>query len=72
MFSTDIKYLSFLINHNKNLLKNPVLEIFHDFINDLNKKNEQQLYQLREQSCEQLISTKTTNTIFQYLSTQER
>ena len=64
MFNTDIKYLSFLINHNKELLKSPLWEWFHDFLREEIYQQEKQLYRIKEQElCHKLNSTETTNTI---------
>ena len=69
MFNTDIKYLSFLINHNKELLKSPLWEWFHDFLREEIYQQEKQLYRIKEQElCQKLNSTQTTNTISTFLS----
>ena len=69
MFNTDIKYLSFLINHNKELLKSPLWEWFHDFLREEIYQQEKQLYRIKEQElCQKLNSTETTNTISTFLS----
>ena len=72
MFNTDIKYLSGLVIDYKKKLKDPFWTGFEDFFIESIRKTERKLYLIKEQElCEQLTSTKTTNTISQFLLIQE-
>ena len=71
-FKHECKYLSGLVIDYKKKLKDPFWTGFEDFLNESIRKTERKLHLIREQDlCEQLISTKTTNTISQCLSIQE-
>ena len=68
-YSSDVKYLSFLINHHKDRLKEEFWTDFQDFIKDEIRQCERQLYLIKEQElCQKLNSTQTTNTISTFLS----
>jgi len=71
-FKHECNYLSGLIIDYKKNLSDPFWTGFEDFIRDELIKCERQLYLIKEQElCEQLTSTKTTNTISQSLLIQE-
>ena len=71
-FTDECKYLSNLISDYKKKLSDQFWTGFEDFIRDELIKCERQLYLIKEQElCEQLTSTKTTNTISQSLLIQE-
>ena len=71
-YSSDVIYMKWLISDYKKKLKDQFWEGFHDFIKEELIKCDRQLYLIKEQElCEQLTSTKTTNTISQSLLNQE-
>ena len=71
-FKHECKYLSGLLIDYKKKLKDPFWTGFEDFFRELIINTESKLYLIKEQElCEQLTSTKTTNTISQFLSIQE-
>ena len=68
-YSSDVKYLSFLIKHHKERLKDKFWTDFHDFLKDEIRQSEKQLYLIKEQElCQKLNSTQTNNTISTFLS----
>ena len=68
-FKHECKYLSGLLIDYKKKLKDPFWKGFEDFFKELIIETERKLYLIKEQElCEQLTSTKTTNTISQSLS----
>jgi len=71
-FKHECNYLSGLVTDYKKKLKDPFWTGFEDFFIQLIMETERKLYLIKEQElCEQLTSTKTTNTISQFLSIQE-
>ena len=71
-FKHECNYLSGLVLDYKKKLKDPFWTGFEDFLIESIRKTERKLYLIREQElCEQLTSTKTTNTISQSLSILE-
>ena len=71
-FTDECKYLSNLISDYKEKLKDPFWEGWKEFFKELIIKTDRHLYLIKEQElCEQLTSTKTTNTISQSLLIQE-
>ncbi len=73
-FKHECNYLSGLVTDYKKKLKDPFWTGFEDFLIESIRKTERKLYLIKEQElCEhlKLTSTKTTNTISQYLSIQE-
>ena len=71
-FKHECKYLSGLVIDYKKKLKDPFWTCFEDIFKELIMETERKLYLIKEQElCEQLTSTKTTNTISQSLSIQE-
>ena len=71
-FKHECKYLSGLVIDYKKKLKDPFWTGFEDFFKELIMETERKLYLIKEQElCEQLTSTKTTNTISQFLLIQE-
>ena len=68
-FKHECNYLSGLVIDYKKKLKDPFWTGFEDFLIESIRKTERKLYLIKEQElCEQLTSTKTTNTISQSLS----
>ena len=71
-FKHECKYLSGLLIDYKKKLKDQFWTGFEDIFIELIMETERKLYLIKEQElCEQLTSTKTTNTISQFLSIQE-
>ena len=71
-FKHECKYLSGLVIDYKKKLKDQFWTGFEDIFIELIMETERKLYLIKEQElCEQLTSTKTTNTISQFLSIQE-
>ena len=71
-FKHECKYLSGLVIDYKKKMKDPFWKGFEDFFKELIIETERKLYLIKEQElCEQLTSTKTTNTISQFLLIQE-
>ena len=71
-FKHECNYLSGLVIDYKKKLKDPFWTGFEDFFIESIRMTERKLYLIKEQElCDQLISTKTTNTISQCLSIQE-
>ena len=71
-FKYECNYLSGLVIDYKKKLKDPFWTGFEDFFIESIRKTERKLHLIREQDlCEQLTSTKTTNTISQSLLIQE-
>ena len=71
-FTDECKYLSNLISDYKKKIKDPFWEGWEEFFKELIIETDRQLYLIKEQElCEQLTSTKTTNTISQSLLIQE-
>ena len=71
-FTDECKYLSNLISDYKEKLKDPFWKGWEEFFKELIIKTDRHLYLIKEQElCEQLTSTKTTNTIYQSLLIQE-
>ena len=71
-FKHECKYLSGLLIDYKKKLKDQFWTGFEDFFKELIMETERKLYLIKEQElCEQLTSTKTTNTISQFLLIQE-
>ena len=71
-FKHECNYLSGLVTDYKKKLKDPFWTGFEDIFKELIMETERKLYLIKEQElCEQLTSTKTTNTISQFLSIQE-
>ena len=71
-FKHECNYLSGLVIDYKKKLKDPFWTGFEDFLIESIRKTERKLHLIREQDlCEQLTSTKTTNTISQSLLIQE-
>ncbi len=71
-FKHECKYLSGLVIDYKKKLKDPFWTGFEDIFKELIMETERKLYLIKEQElCEQLTSTKTTNTISQFLLIQE-
>ena len=71
-FKHECNYLSGLVLDYKKKLKDPFWTGFEDFLIESIRKTERKLYLIREQElCEQLTSTRTTNTISQSLLIQE-
>ena len=71
-FTDECKYLSNLISDYKEKLKDPFWEGWEELFKKLIIETDRHLYLIKEQElCEQLTSTKTTNTISQCLSIQE-
>ena len=71
-FKHECKYLSGLVIDYKKKLKDQFWTGFEDIFIELIMETERKLYLIKEQElCEQLTSTKTTNTISQSLLIQE-
>ena len=71
-FKHECKYLSGLLIDYKKKLKDQFWTGFEDIFIELIMETERKLYLIKEQElCEQLTSTKTTNTISQSLLIQE-
>ena len=71
-FKHECNYLSGLILDYKKKIKDPFWEGWEEFFEELIIETDRHLYLLKEQElCEQLTSTKTTNTISQSLSILE-
>ena len=71
-FKQECKYLSGLLIDYKKKLKDLFWTGFEDIFIELIMETERKLYLIKEQElCEQLTSTKTTNTISQFLLIQE-
>ena len=71
-FKHECKYLSGLVIDYKKKMKDPFWKGFEDFFKELIIETERKLYLIKEQElCEQLTSTKTTNSISQFLLIQE-
>ena len=71
-FKHECKYLSGLLIDYKKKLKDQFWTGFEDIFIELIMETERKLYLIKEQElCEQLTSTKTTNTISQFLLIQE-
>ena len=71
-FKHECNYLSGLVIDYKKKLKDPFWTGFEDFFIESIRMTERKLYLIKEQElCDQLISTKTTNTISQSLLIQE-
>tara|TARA_B100001113_G_C21061041_1_gene601186 strand:- start:959 stop:1183 length:225 start_codon:yes stop_codon:yes gene_type:complete len=71
-FKDECNYLSELLTDYQRKINDPFWNGFEEFFRDLIIKTDRQIYLLKEQElCGQLTSTKTTNTISQFLSIQE-